>query len=131
MGIETGRILSFDVGIEEILEAISDEARLPDGDSPLIPSEMGPQNYIESILKARGLDELLVDALKPEVHELSMLIPERYGAMLLDTIDSLKMEAARSGEKDGEILFEAARSLEEDRGLVELMTTLRNILIRA
>lgn len=131
MGIDAGRILTFDVGIEQVLASLPEDARLPEADRPLIPSEIEPDHHLESVLGAKGLDEVAVDALKPELTDRDLLIPERYRAMLDDSVEELKKEAASARSHDGDALFQAATMLEADKGLVELLSTFRNLLIKA
>lgn len=131
MGIESGKIFSFNTGIEQILANVAEDTKLPDSTFQLIPSQVQPDNHLDRLFSAKGLEELAIDALMPELIDRELLIPERYKRRLQDSIDALKKEASLHKGKDGENIFNAARMLEGEQELSKTLSMFRNLLIRA
>ena len=134
MPVDSFKTLSFDTGIERILQSIPKESsRLPGSNTQLLPSDVGIDHHLEKVFTAKSLDEHLLDSLKPSLHDRELFIPSQYKSMLSDTIDSLKMASSQKNltAADRDSLYQAAKLVEEDKDLISLLSMYRNLLLKA
>jgi hypothetical protein len=124
------KVFSFDTGIEQILRQDDlKSARLPDRTASLLPSEDHPSVRLNELFRAASLDRRILAFLKPELQDKNILIPARYHAILREVQERLKKEAEkRKSGKGGDTLESAAELLEEEKELMVLLDTYRNLL---
>jgi len=130
MADDTMKLFSLDRGIEQILGWDDLEgSRLPDRTASLLPSEDHPSIRLNELFQAPSLDRRILATLKPDLQDKNILIPTRYHAILQDVHKKLKEEALkRKSEKGGEALEHAAGLLEDEKELMALLDTYRNLL---
>jgi hypothetical protein len=126
------KVLSFDVGIEQILQGDREPVKLPELSSTLLPSLDHMNRRLEEVFKTVPLDHLILNSLKPTLKDPNILIPTRYQAMLARAVTALKRAAAkRSGRSGGKAIEKAADQLETEKELMALLHLYRNILHQA
>jgi hypothetical protein len=124
------RSLNFDTGIEQIIrEQGESDARLPQSSS-IFPSVEQTRPQLDQVLKRESLDDLVDSFLRPKVHHLEVLLPERYAALLDETQKELKAIAKRDRQLGAE-LRDAAELLAEEQELRALLHAYRNTLLQA
>jgi hypothetical protein len=127
------KVFSFDRGIERVLQGGDPERTLlPSQRTSVQPSEKHPDVRLHQLFDAPSMDSRLLDGLKPDLHDKSILVPARYHAML-GKVHRWIREASEDGrgEEGRRILEEAAALLEEEKGLMDLLDIYRYILHQA
>ena len=127
------KVLSFDRGIEQVHQGGDPERTLlPSQRTSVQPSEKHPDVRLNQLFDASSTDRRLLDGLKPDIQDKNVLMPARYHDMLRKVHQCLKeaLEHGR-GEEGRRILEEAAALLKEEKGLMDLLETYRNILQQA
>lgn len=120
---------NFDRGIERIVAA--DElppAALPSGQS-LPPADLGVQAQLDQLLAMPRLDDFLDAALRPDFSQRDILTPARFRQVLDGTATALKA-LADSEPHLARPLARAARQLQEEAGLRDLLQMYRSVLLQ-
>ncbi|CAK0749577.1 type III secretion protein X [Gammaproteobacteria bacterium] len=123
------RPLGFEVGIERVSWAEArDLAPLPER-GPLTPSEVGLDSRIEALFRRPDRDERLLNALKPALEDRAVLLPDRYAVLFAES-QTLLEAAAREQPQAAEALTAAARLLQNEQLLRDLLAHYRGLLLR-
>jgi hypothetical protein len=130
--IGLGQILNFNKGLESVsIEARTfreDSRKLPDL-SYVAPSETPAMEQLGELWGQPSLGQGLVESLRPEISDRSLLIPSRYQALLQDSEDALR-SLADNGDPGGK-LQDAIGVLSEEREMRSLLNTYRASLFQA
>ena len=117
MAIANTRILTFDTGIERIIQS-GERA-----DQPL--PERNALTPTGEPVRVR-LDEMLRGSVRPQISDKTVLAPGRYQTLL----DEAQAELRRRAGGESNALANAAALLEEEQQLRDLLNTLRNLLVQ-
>lgn len=130
------RRLAFDRGIDSVTHLRPDDIRgLPlRQEGP--PSELGGRPQLEALIDQPTLDQVLEDALRPQLENRELMVPSRFQSVLegLHTALSRKLEEETSGEgtslepEDRRILQRAVRLLKSEQDLRSLVQMYRSVL---
>jgi hypothetical protein len=126
------RVLSFDTGIDHIIQG--DDVvpeKLPDT-TGLLPSEEHLRLHLDEMLHPLSLEEQVLNRLTPNISNKGILIPARFHSLIEETYHELKQQAEMPGPLNKkEALISAARVLEEEKELMDLLNSNRKILLKA
>ncbi len=125
-------ILSFNTGIERVIEGEGPEsARLPDS-ATLLPSEEAVDGKLESALFTPSLDDRLLAWQRPRVNDRNILVPDRFHAMIHEAREAMSEASARAKTREDRNAFGgAADVLSEETELAGVLFTYRNMLHKA
>ena len=127
MAIGNARILTFDTGIERIIQSGDRvDQPLPERNA-LTPTGELVRVRLDEILNAPALNELLRGSVRPQIADKTILAPGRYQTLL----DEAQVELRHRAGGENNALAKAATLLEEEQQLRGLLNTLRNLLVRA
>ncbi len=120
--------LPLDVGIERILsDEAPDTVRLPES-SPVVPGEACYEERLVKVLFPPSLEEQLVQSLRPEINNAELLTPARYHAMPEQTESELLEAAEHLSPGDQQPLRSAARLMDKQKELRDLLNMYRHLL---
>ena len=119
-------LLTFDYGIERLLDDLPEGAAALPERLDLSPSEEQVRARLDEVVRPRSFDERLQDFLRPGVADREILSPARYGALLDSALDKLR---ALAPEDDPE-MREAVGVLVEEQALRQLLDAYRNMLVK-
>ncbi|MFH0789730.1 MAG: hypothetical protein V2B13_19240 [Pseudomonadota bacterium] len=125
-------LLSFNIGIEQILLESEAGGKVLPPSSGLFPSDgPGRLHLDEAIRGETSLEEMLLARLSPEIQSRKILIPARYYAAMKETCESLKEEAEKRGASQPQrILNRAVTLLEREKDHLDLLVYFRNVLLQ-
>lgn len=127
MAIANTRILTFDTGIERIIQSGERvDQPLPERNA-LTPTGEPVLVRLDEMLNAPALNELLRGSVRPQIADKTILAPGRYQTLL----DEAQVELRHRAGGENNALAKAATLLEEEQQLRGLLNTLRNLLVRA
>lgn len=121
----------FDRGIDSITFKANEGAQgLPDL-FDLVPAEQGQRPQLERLLSVHNLDALLDDAIRPDIDDRELLMPQKFRQTLDATLHHLRQAAEERQALDPDstrVLNRAARLLNEEVGLRDLLQMYRSVL---
>lgn len=120
---------NFDRGIDRILRNDPLDSPLPER-GQLSPADAITRPELEQLLALPNLQDFLANALKPDVNNKALLTPQGFQAALQDSLSMLREQADASGPDSdtARLLERAARVLNEEANLRELLTMYRSVL---
>ncbi|HZY20500.1 MAG TPA: hypothetical protein VFE82_18670 [Ramlibacter sp.] len=121
----------FDRGIDSITFRGSEGSQGLPGQQELVPAEQGQRPQLEQLLAMPNLDAFLEDAIRPEIGDRELLMPQRFRQTLDSALASLRDEAERLQASDPEsarVLGRASRVIAEEQGLRDLVQMYRSVL---
>ena len=126
------RVLSFDTGIEQIIQGddiVSEQ--LPDT-TGLLPSEEHLRFHLDEALHSPSLEEQVINLLSPNISNKEILIPARFHSLIEETGSELMQEAEEHGLTNSKSdLANAVKVLQEEKELMDLVNSNRKILLKA
>jgi type III secretion system YscX family protein len=126
MAIANARILTFDTGIERIIQSGERvDQPLPERNA-LTPTGEPVRVRLDEMLNAPALNELLRGSVRPQIADKTVLAPGRYQTLL----DEAQAELRHRAGGESNALANAAALLEEEQQLRDLLNTLRNLLVQ-
>ncbi|MBF0103646.1 MAG: hypothetical protein HQK77_22330 [Desulfobacterales bacterium] len=124
------KILSFDVGIEQILYADNLEGvRLPDKTDGLPRSEEHLDRHLDSVLQTPTIEHDLLNSLKPDIKDKTLLNPVSYHAVMESVQQDLM--ALTSDQNTDSNINEVLSFFKGERELINLLNTYRGLLLKA
>jgi type III secretion protein X len=122
----------FERGIDSITFKGSDGAQgLPD-QQELAPAE-GERPLLEQLLAMPNLDAFLDDAIRPEIEDRELLMPQKFRQALDGAIAAIRRgadDAESSDPETAKVLNRASRLLNEEVGLRDLLSMYRSVLFQ-
>ena len=126
MAIANTRILTFDTGIERIIQSGERaDQPLPERNA-LTPTGEPVRVRLDEMLNAPALNELLRGSVRPQIADKTALAPGRYQTLL----DEAQAELRHRAGGENSVLANAATLLEQEQQLRDLLNTLRNLLVQ-
>ena len=106
----------------------SERISLPQGNTPLLPSEESNIPKLERALRLHSVHDYILAGLKPDIIDKNILIPSRYYKLQDDVHTALCQSAKEADDPDTrEVLEDACQLLEEvieDRQLLNMFVNL-------
>ena len=123
----------FDRGIDSITYKGSEAVPgLPD-QLELAPAEAGQRPQLEQLLAMPNLDAFLDEAIRPEIEDRELLMPQRFRQALDGALSTIRenAEGLQSTDPDtARVLNRASRLLHEEVGLRDLLQMYRSVLFQ-
>lgn len=120
MSEHISQLFSFNSGINCVRETSRiEKTTLPKVTESLLPN-LSEFNSLKSETEIHSMDDLLRDALKPEIEDTSVLIPNKFYRLLSDTQVSLQQEVQSKNNPEVKAALSSLVSiLEENSSLME------------
>ena len=129
---EINRSISFDTGIEQIVDFTDpNPAQLPDS-GQYVPGEGSYQQQINEVLFPPSVEHSLLESFRPSVQQRQLLTPSGYNAAHTDCRNDLQHAIEKFGDRpEGEKLRNVADLLANSAELTNLLNTYRHLLHQA
>jgi hypothetical protein len=125
--------LSFDRGLSAISTQSSGtvDPSLPK-ESKVVPSGDPVLSQLSALLDDPSLEQALLEALRPKLADLSILLPQSFGQLLRDIVSQADALAAGTADRNTRQIYEAVASLLHDElSLADQLAALRSQLLQA
>lgn len=121
---------SLDRGLESVTRSSRPEMPLPDA-THLPPAEQLNRPEIDRVLHQPNLQDFLANQLKPEIPDRQLLTPQRFERTLRQAAQSMReLSSTDNGRAPAPVVAKAARALNEEANLRELLNMYRSTLFQ-